>query len=311
MNKSFIKVSAPATISNVGCGFDVMGFATNIISDEVTIALSNRKGLSIKKISGDGNKLPYNVETNTCTKAILSVLKSLKLNLGLEVTISKKIGFGSGLGSSAASAVAGAFAINELLGRPFTKYELLNFAIEGERIASQATHADNVAPCLFGGFILIRSYNPIDLIELEPPKNLFCTVIHPQIEIKTSEARKILGRTIPLKAGVAQWGNVGALVAGILSKDINLIGRSVQDEVAEPKRAALIPRYYEIKNAALESGANGCNISGSGPAIFAFSKNENTAWQIGKAMKKVIEKEKIKSKIYVSRINKNGPRVIG
>jgi len=312
MNKSSsVKVSAPATVSNVGCGFDVMGFATDITSDEVTIRLSGKKGINISKIFGDGGKLPFDIELNTCTKSMLAILKSLQLKIGLDVKISKKIGFGSGLGSSAASAVAGAFALNELLGKPFTKYELLNFAMEGEKIASQATHADNVAPCLFGGFVLIRSYDPIDLVQLKAAGNLFCTIIHPQLEIKTSEARKILGKTIPLKTGITQWGNVGALVAGIINKDIELIGRAVQDAVAEPKRAALIPGYYEIKNAALQAGANGCNISGSGPAIFAFSDSEIDAWKIGKAMKKAADNRKIENKVYVSRINKNGPRGIG
>ena len=306
-----IKVTAPATVSNVGCGFDVMGFATDIISDEVMLKFTNKKEITISKISGDGGRLPLDAATNTCTKAILAMLEALELKIGFDIKITKKIGFGSGLGSSAASAVAGVFALNELLGKPFTKYELLNYAIEGEKIASQATHADNVAPCLFGGFVLIRAYNPIDLIPLKPGKNLFCTIIHPQIEIKTSEARKILGDTIPLKTGITQWGNVGALVAGIINNDIELIGRSVHDEVAEPKRASLIPGYHEIKNAALEAGAKGCNISGSGPAIFAFSDNESTGWEIGKAMKKIMDAQKIKSKVYVSRINRNGPKVIG
>lgn len=308
---SSVKVTAPATVSNVGCGFDVMGFATDIISDEVVVKRTNKKGISISKISGEGGKLPFDVNINTCTKSMLAILKSLQLKIGLDVKISKKIGFGSGLGSSASSAVAGAFALNELLDNPFTKYELLNFALEGEKVASQAIHADNVAPCLFGGFVLIRSYNPIDLVPLKPAENLYCTIIHPQLEIKTCEARKILGKNIPLKSGVTQWGNVGALVAGIINKDINLIGRAVQDVVAEPKRAALIPGYYDIKNAALEAGAKGCNISGSGPAIFAFSDNETDAWKIGKAMQKVVNKMKIKNKIYVSHINKNGPKVIG
>jgi homoserine kinase len=310
-NSESIKVSASATVSNVGCGFDVMGFATDIASDEVVVKFTNKKGIIISKISGDSGRLPLDVETNTCTKAMQAILKSLQLNIGLDVKISKKIGFGSGLGSSAASAVAGAFALNELLGRPFTKLELLNYSIEGEKIASLAVHADNVAPCLFGGFVLIRAYNPIDLIQLKSPKNLFCTIIHPQLEIKTCEARKILGKSIPLKTGITQWGNVGALVAGIINNDINLIGRAVQDAVAEPKRAGLIPGYFEIKNAALNAGAKGCNISGSGPAIFAFSDNETDAWKIGRAMKRVVDNHKLKSKVYVSCINKNGPKVIG
>lgn len=306
-----IKVATLATVSNVGCGFDVMGFATDITSDEVIIKLKDKKGISISKIEGDNGKLPLNIQKNTCTKAMLAMLKSLKINIGLEVEILKKIGFGSGLGSSASSAVAGVFGLNELLGNPFTKTELLDYAIEGEKIASQATHADNVAPCLFGGFILIRSYEPVDIIQLKPSPKLFCTIIHPEIEIKTSEARKILGKNILLKDAIKQWGNVGALVAGILSDNFELMGSAVQDFVAEPKRAKLIPGYYDIKNAALEAGANGCNISGSGPAIFAFSNSENKAREIGKAMKTTVNKQDLKNKIYISRINKFGPKIIG
>jgi homoserine kinase len=306
-----IKVSTSATVSNVGCGFDVMGFSTEIESDEVIIKLNDKKGITISKISGDNGRLPLDIQINTCTKAMLAMLKGLGTNIGLDVKISKKIGFGSGLGSSASSAVAGAFALNELLGKPFTKHELLNYAIEGEKIASQATHADNVAPCLFGGFVLIRAYDPIDIIRLKHSNNLFCTIIYPELVIKTCEARKMLGRNIPLKIGIKQWGNVGALVAGILSNDIDLMGRAIQDFVAEPKRATLIPGYYEIKNAALDAGAKGCNISGSGPAIFAFSDNENTAWEISRAMKKVVNKQNVNNKIFVSRINKSGPKIIG
>lgn len=312
VNKSnSIKVTAPATVSNVGCGFDIMGFATNIVSDEVLLRLSKKKGICISQISGDEGKLPVNIKTNTCTKAMLAMLSYLKLDIGLEVEIKKNIGYGSGLGSSAASAVAGAFALNELLGKPFTKFELLNFALEGEKIASRAIHADNVAPCLLGGFILIRAYNPIDIISIKTPHNLFCTIIHPQIEIKTSEARKILGKRIQLKTAVSQWGNVGGLVAGILNKDFDLISRSVHDEVAEPKRSALIPGYTEIKLAALDAGAKGCNISGSGPAIFAFSENEQLAHKIGRAMKKAANKKNIINSIYISTINADGPRIIG
>lgn len=309
--KHSVKVLTPATVSNVGCGFDVMGFATDIISDEVILSIKDKKGISISKISGDEGKLPLDPKINTCTKSIMAMLKHLKLNIGIDVQITKKIKFGSGLGSSAASAVAGAYALNELLDKPFTNYELLNFALEGERVASNSIHADNVAPCLFGGFVLIRSYNPIDLIQLKPPKNLFCTLIHPQIEIKTSEARKILGKTLPLKSAVTQWGNVGALVAGICNADIDLIGRAVEDVVAEPKRATLIPGYHNIKTAALDAGARGCNISGSGPAIFAFSESERTARKIGAAMKRVVDQQKIKSRVYVSSLNNKGPQIVG
>lgn len=304
-----IKVSTAATVSNVGCGFDILGFATDIICDEVTVTINDKKGITITKISGDNGKLPTIPQKNTCTKPMLEMLKVMQLKIGIDVEITKKIGFGSGLGSSAASAVAGAHALNELLGRPFSKLELLKFAMQGEKLASKSLHADNVAPCLFGGFILIRSLEPIDIIQLQTDNNLFCSIIYPKIEIKTIEARKILSRTISLKKGIAQWGNVGALVTGLITKNIDLVGRAVQDSVAEQKRALMIPGYYEIKKAALNAGAKGCNISGSGPSIFAFSNGKEDAWEIGNAMKKVVDSMNIENKIYVTQISKKGPRI--
>lgn len=292
MKLKSVKVSVPATVSNVGCGFDVMGFAVDVICDEITLKLTNKKRIRISKISGDNGKLPHDIESNTCGKAIKEIVDDLKLNVGLDISIKKIIGFGSGLGSSAASAVAGAFAVNKLLNLKLTKSQLLNYALKGEEVASKAIHADNVAPCLFGGFVLIRGYNPVDIINIKAPKNLYCTIIHPQIEIKTSEARKIVPKEIPLKTAVTQWGNVGGLIAGLYTGDINLIGRSVHDEVAEPKRATLIPGFDEIKNSALTAGAVACSISGSGPAIFAFSSNIKTANQIGKEMNKAALKKR-------------------
>ena len=310
MKLKSVKVAVPATVSNVGCGFDVMGFAVDLICDEVTIKLTNKKGIVISKISGDNGKLPHDIESNTCGKAIKEIIDDLKLAVGLDINIKKVIGFGSGLGSSAASAVAGVFAVNKLLNLKLTKSQLLNYALKGEEVASKAIHADNVAPCLYGGFVLIRGYNPVDIINIKAPKKLFCTIIHPQLEIKTSEARKILPKEIPLKTAVTQWGNVGGLIAGLYTNDINLIGRSVHDEVAEPKRATLIPGFDEIKSFALNAGAVACSISGSGPAIFAFSDNIKTANEIGKAMIKAALKNGLKNKIYVSKINSSGPRVI-
>lgn len=310
MKLKSIKVAVPATVSNVGCGFDVMGFAVDVICDEVTITQTNKKEIKISKISGYGGKLPVAIEKNTCGKAIKEIVDDLKLDVGLDIKIKKVIGFGSGLGSSAASAVAGVYAVNKLLNLRLTKAQLLNYALKGEEVASKAIHADNVAPCLYGGFILIRGYNPIDIINIKAPKNLYCTIIHPQIEIKTSEARKILPKSIPLNKAVTQWGNVGGLVAGLMSNDISLIGRAVHDEVAEPKRAKLIPGFENIKNSAVNAGAVACSISGSGPAIFAFSDNLRTANFIGTEMRKAASKNKLKSKIYVSKINSSGPRVI-
>lgn len=310
MKLKSIKVAVPATVSNVGCGFDIMGFAVDVVCDEVTLKLTNKKGIRISKISGDNGKLPRDIESNTFGKAVQEIVTDLKLDVGLDISIKKVIGFGSGLGSSAASAVAGVFAVNKLLNLRLTKMQLLNYALKGEEVASKAIHADNVAPCLFGGFVLIRGYNPVDIINIKAPKNLYCTIIHPQIEIKTSEARKILPKEIPLKTAVTQWGNVGGLIAGLYTNDINLIGRSVQDEVAEPKRAALIPGFKEIKISALNAGAVACSISGSGPAIFAFSDNIETANEIGKSMNNAAIKNGLKNKIYVSKINSSGPKVI-
>lgn len=305
-----IKVFAPASVSNVGPGFDLMGFALNEPGDEIEITITAGNEIRIKKILGDGGVLPYNINKNTATAAILSLLKKFSIKIGLDVVINKKMGIGSGLGSSAASAVGGVFAVNKLLNLKLSKYELLEHAIAGEFIASKGIHADNVAPCLFGGFVLIRSYNPIDIIQLDYPKDLFCSIVYPDIEIKTCDARKMLGKNVPLKTAIAQAGNASGLAAGLLTNNYNLIGRSIVDHIAEPKRAKLIPCYDEIRNAALSNGALNCNISGSGPSMFAFSASQKDADKIAAAMKKVALSKGFKSKVYVSQINNKGPVVL-
>jgi len=310
MKEKNIKVLAPATVSNVGPGFDIMGFALHLPVEEMILTIKAKPGIKIKKISGDNNALPLDINKNTATVALKNMLNQLHENFGIELTINKKIISGSGLGSSAASAVASVFALNELLDKPFTKNQLLDFALQGEAIASGSIHADNVAPCLFGGFILIRDYNPIDLIKIKSPKNLFCTILHPQFGIKTSEARKLIKKKYSLKELLTQSGNAAGLVTGLLKNDYQLIKRSLHDVVAEPARAKLIPGFYDIKNAALNNGSIGCSISGSGPAIFAFSKSMDEAIQIGKAMKNVSSKFVKKNNVYVSSINNDGPQVI-
>lgn len=310
MKEKNIKVLAPATVSNVGPGFDIMGFALHLPVEEMILTIKAKPGIKIKKISGDDNALPLDINKNTATVALKHMLNQLHENFGIELTINKKIISGSGLGSSAASAVASVFALNELLDKPFTKNQLLDFALQGEAVASGSIHADNVAPCLFGGFILIRDYNPIDLIKIKSPKNLFCTILHPQFEIKTSEARKLIKMKYSLKELLTQSGNAAGLVTGLLKNDYELIKRSLYDVVAEPARAKLIPGFYDIKNAALNNGSIGCSISGSGPAIFAFSKSMDEAIQIGKAMKNISSKFVKKNNVYVSSINNDGPQVI-
>lgn len=311
MKPKSITVSAPATVSNVGPGFDIMGFAINTSVEEMTLRLTDRPGIKICKISGDKNRLPLDIKKNTATVALTHMISRLDSEIGVELVIKKKMISGSGLGSSAASAVAAPFGLNELLGRPFTKNELMEFALLGEEVASGCIHADNVAPCLFGGFILIRGYNPTDIIQLSSPKKLFCTILHPQFEVKTSEARKLIKKNYSLKDVITQTGNAAGLITGLLKSDYNLIKRSLNDLIAEPARATLIPGFYEIKNAALNNGSIGCSISGSGPAIFAFSISYKEGVKIGNAMKKVSSKYTKKNIVYVSSINTIGPKVVG
>lgn len=304
-----IKVFAPSTVSNVGPGFDIMGFALNQPGDIVEATLTKGSEVRIKKIYGS-NSLPYNPKKNTATAAIISLLESHKIKAGLDIVIRKNMGIESGLGSSAASSVAGVFAVNKLLKLNLPKSELLVHALNGEIISSGTLHADNVAPCLFGGFVLIRSYNPLDVIKIDYPENLFCTVIFPQIEIKTSEARKILDKKISLSNVVAQTGNASALITGLITKDIDLISRSMKDYIAEPKRARLIPCYDQVRIAALSNGAINCNISGSGPSMFSFSTSEKDAKRIASAMKEAALSKGLKSITYISKINNRGPVVI-
>jgi homoserine kinase len=246
------------------------------------------------------------------TISILKFLEHLNLShIGIEIDLVKKMPLGSGLGSSAASTVAGVFAINELLGKKLPLIELLPFAMEGERIACGSAHADNVAPCLLGGFVLVRSYDPLDVVKLPVPKNLYATIIHPHVEVQTKDARSILRKQIELTDAIIQWGNVGGLVAGLLMNDTALIGRSLQDRVAEPARSVLIPGFDAVKSAALNAGALGCSISGSGPSVFALSTGFEQANTIAAAMVAEFKNIGIDSDIFVSTINQNGPVVIG
>jgi len=306
-----INVFAPASVTNVSCGFDVMGFAIDGPGDELKLKISNKPGIFISKITGDNGKLPLQIEKNTAGTSLSALVKHLDFKKGIELEINKKMSLASGLGSSAASAVASVFALNEILGKPLTKEELLPFALEGEKLTcGGAPHADNVSASLFGGFIIVRSLNPLDVINIDVPDNLFCTIVHPDIEINTSDTRKILKKQILLSDAVQQWGNVAGLITGLFKKDYNLIGRSLQDVIVEPIRSILIPGFNETKKAAIDSGALGCSISGSGPSIFAFSSSKKIAENVGKKMRDVLSALEIESDLYISKINKKGPRVI-
>jgi homoserine kinase len=312
-----VTVFAPATVANVGSAFDVLGFAIAKPGDTVTARMTQTPGVQIKEVSGDNGRLPLDPQTNTAGVSVLALLKHLSAmnpsqfgSTGIELSIEKGLPIGSGLGSSSASAVAAVVAANELLNSPFTRTELLPFAMEGERIACGAAHADNVAPALLGGFVLIRSYSPLDIVHLPTPTNVWVTVVSPALELRTQDARKVLKRSVPLESAVSQWGNVAALVAGIYTNDIALMGRALEDKIVEPERAQLIPGYSAAKSAALHEGATGCSISGSGPSLFAFSNSENAALQIADAMKGAFTALGVSAASYVSQVNAQGAVVV-
>lgn len=303
-----IKLFCPATIANLSCGFDVLGLCLATAGDEMIVRTSVEKGVRITKIVGAD--LPLETEKNVAGVAALALLDAYETDLGFEIEIYKNIKAGSGIGSSAASSAGAVFGINELLGRPFSRKELVQFAMQGEKLASGNAHADNVAPALLGGFTLVRSSSPLDIIRIESPTALYATVVHPQIELKTSDARSVLKQTVSLKSAITQWGNVGGLVAGLYTQDYELIGRSLHDEIIEPIRSMLIPGFDIIKQTAYENGALGSGISGSGPSIFALSKGETTAHNIAQAMSKVYEEMNLPYEIHVSKINPEGVAIL-
>ena len=305
-----LRAFAPATVANVGSGFDILGFAVKKPGDEVTVARSAKKGVRILSIEGDEGRLPLNPLLNAVSLPVIRFLEHIKNDTGIEITLKKMMPLGSGLGSSAASAVVGVFAVNELLGRPLSREELLPFAMEGEKVACGSAHADNAGPALLGGFILIRSYKPLDIIRIPTPAELVCTLIHPQVEIRTEDARKILKTKIRLSDAIVQWGNTAGLIAGLIKGDYSLIGRSLTDVIIEPVRSILIPGFENVKNAALGAGALGCSISGSGPSIFALSKGMDVAVRAGEAMGKVYMELGIPATVYVSELNGEGPVVL-
>ncbi|RYY90726.1 MAG: homoserine kinase [Chitinophagaceae bacterium] len=301
-----VTVLAPGSVSNLGSGFDVLGFALNDPCDEMQLRFTNEPG--VRLINESPYELPDDPHKNVSGVTLLAVLQKTGIARGFELTVRKQIKPGSGIGSSAASAAGAAVAANILLGNPFSKLELLDLAMEGEVIASGARHADNVAPCIWGGVTLIRSLDPVDIIAL-PAADLFVSVVHPQIEIRTAEARAVLRAEVPLKDAIRQWGNLGALVAGFYRNDAELIGRSMEDVVAEPYRKALIPGFDAAMDAARKAGALGGGISGSGPSLFQFSKTRETAQEVANAMSFVYKQLGIDHNTYVTTINKEGVRI--
>ena len=303
-----VKLFTPASVANVSCGFDVLGFCLDPVGDDMIIRKSTEKGIRITKITGQD--LPLDVHQNVAGVAAMALLEAHPSEYGFEIEINKRIKAGSGIGSSAASSAGAVFGINHLLGSPYTKHELINFAMQGEKLASGSAHADNVSPVLLGGFTLVRSIAPMDVIKLPTPKELVAVIIHPKIELKTSHARAILKKTVTLKSAIQQWGNLGALVSGLYSDDYDLISRSLVDEIIEPYRAMLIPEFAKLKEASMNAGALGCGISGSGPSVYALTKGFENAENVGQAMRKVIQKLGIDFEVHVSKINEEGIKIL-
>lgn len=301
-----VTIEAPATIANLVCGFDVLGLALNDPQDRMTISVTEKPGLTIEHF--DGYLLPTEPEKNVAGAALLSMMEEMEESVGFHLLIDKQIKPGSGLGSSAASSAGAVVGANYLLKKPFSNDDLVRFAMNGEKLASGVKHADNIAPCIYGGVTLIRSIFPLDIVCLNAP-SLYVTVVHPQIEVKTSDARQILRKEVKLKDAIRQWGNIAGLVAGLMKKDYDLIGRSLEDVIIEPVRSILIPGFDSVKKLSKECGALGGGISGSGPSIFMLSKDESIAKKVEAVMCEIYTQAGIDFKTYVTTINSQGARI--
>ncbi|RXM40385.1 homoserine kinase [Chryseobacterium sp. CH21] len=302
-----VKLKVPATVANLVCGFDILGMAVHDPYDEMEFRLLETPEIIIKHSDTFG--LPEEPSKNVAGVVLLKIQEYFNMKNGFEVIIHKHIKPGSGLGSSAASAAGAAFGANVLLGNKLSKEEMVHFAMFGEELASGVRHADNIAPCIYGGITLVKSTSPIDIIPLNSP-DLFVTAVHPQVEVKTSDARQILKKNITLESAVEQWGNIAGLVAGIQKDDFPLIGRSLNDVIIEPVRSILIPKFNEIKEKSLQLGALGGGISGSGPSIFMLSEQKETAEKIAKMMQSAYDAIEIESLVYVSKINPAGIQIV-
>jgi homoserine kinase len=305
-----VRVFSPASVANVSCGYDVLGFAVHQPGDEVIMVKNGSGRISLDLIEGDDGRLPLDPEKNTVSAVVMNYLRHIGISQGIGIRLYKKMPFGSGLGSSAASAVAGLVAVNELMGSPLSRMQLLPFAMEGERLACGNAHADNVAPALLGGFVLIRSYDPLDVISLPVPDGLSCALVYPHVEISTMAARQIIRTNISMSSAIRQWGNVGGIVAGLYRNDLDLIGRSMVDFIVEPIRSMLIPHFDEMRVIALEQGAIGFGISGSGPTVFALCRDEGTAGKVIRALGDKLRDNDLGSTCFVSKINLEGAKVL-
>ena len=302
-----IKIFSPATVANLSCGFDVLGCCLDNVGDEMRISRNQIGKVRITEISGQ--TLPMEAEKNVAGVAIQALLDALDQKDGFDIAIDKRIKVGSGIGSSAASAAGAVFAVNELLGAPLSPRELIPFAMQGEHLASGNAHADNVAPALLGGFTLVRSYDPLEVISLPTPPELRMVVLHPVIEIRTRDSRSVIKHQVSLQKAIDQWGNLGAFVSALYTSDYDLLGRSLQDGIIEPLRAILIPYFSDLKQVALKNGALGFGISGSGPSVFSICKGEENSRRVQEALREFYQDKGIPFDLHLSRINAEGIRI--
>jgi len=305
-----VRAYAPATVANASSGFDVLGFALEEPGDIVICKMSDRPGIRIAPMTGAFSSLPNDPELNTAGVAVQALLNTHKLSLDMELEIQKGVPIVGGMGSSASSAVAAVVAVNELFNLKLAARELLPFVLESERVATGVPHADNAAPSLLGGFTLIHSLDPLDIISLATPASFACALVHPHMQIKTRDAREILPQSIPMATATKQMGHIAGFVAGLYQEDLDLIRRSLVDELAEPYRGRLIPGYAQVKAAALEQGALGCGISGSGPSMFALCPTADIVQKAGRAMEQAFLRVNLKSDLYISAISQQGARIL-
>ena len=308
-----VKAFAPASVANVSCGFDVLAFAIHGPGDIVEVSKKDTPGVEITEIEGDGGLLPKNPPIdNTAGRAAIAMIEDMGIaeETGISIKIKKMMPLGSGMGSSAASSVAAVVALNKLLSNPYSKSDLLQFAMQGELAASGSPHADNVSASLMGGFTLVRSQNPLDIVKLHVPDGLIAAVFHPNISISTKNTRLILRKSVQMSQAVQQWGNVGGLIAGLYTEDFDLISRSMTDHIVEPARSILIPGFDEMKESALEKGALGFSISGAGPSVFALCRTEEDAHSIKKEIERILDTFNLTVDSYISPINMEGSKPV-
>lgn len=303
-----IKVFSPASIANLSCGYDILGVCLDNVGDEITVKKTRKKGITIKKVTGE--KLSTDISINVAGVSASALLNETKVDCGFEIEIHKGIKPGSGIGSSAASSAGSVYAINKLIGEPYTNKELIKFAMCGEMAASDSKHADNVAAILLGGFTFVRNSIENDYFKLNTPPEIVFTVIHPKIVLKTKDSRAVVTKQVSMKDMIEQSANLGAFVSGLYTENYNLIGRSIKDIIIEPLRSVLIPKFQEIKSASISTGALGCGISGSGPSVFAMSKGLTTAKNVGNSMKKIYDSLDLDYDVHISFVNDKGIKII-